>query len=151
MYHTNSTENGYLSILYFAYGANLNLRAMQHRCPAAIPHGPYRLDGYRLVFRTVADIEPAPVASVHGVLWHITPTCLRSLDRFEGYPTLYDHQFFQLDNGIEVLFYQMNETGYGVPPEGYYEDLRQGYEDFALPQSSLTRAYTLTEQREEVY
>lgn len=149
MHHT-IPEASYLSALYFAYGANLNRESMRDRCPAAIAFGPYRMEGFRLVFRNVADIEPAPGEAVHGVLWRITPECLRSLDCFEGYPEVYDHRFFTLAEGTDVLYYKMNASGYGLPPMGYYEALCQGYEDFDLPLERLTHAYAFTEAQTEV-
>jgi hypothetical protein len=72
---------------------------MRERCAAAIPFGEYHLEGFRLVFRTVADIEPVGGEGVHGMLWHITPACLRALDIFDGYPTHYDHWFFEREGG----------------------------------------------------
>lgn len=141
-------EDSYLSTLYFAYGANLNRTSMRERCPAAIPCGAYRLEGFRLVFRTVADIEPAPGEAVHGVLWRITPECLRSLDVFEGYPDVYDHRFLTLEDGGDALYYKMNTTGYAPPPQRYYQTLREGYDDFALPPERLTDAYAFSEARE---
>ena len=37
--------------LYFAYGSNINLDQMAHRCPAAEVVGPVVLENYRLLFR----------------------------------------------------------------------------------------------------
>ena len=81
--------------LYFAYGSNINLEQMAVRCPAAQVVGPAVLDGYELLFRGnrrgtgVATIEPLAGSQVHGLLWMLTPECERSLDVYEGYPSLY--------------------------------------------------------------
>ena len=38
-------------ILYFAYGSNINLEQMAHRCPDAQIMGPVTLENYELQFR----------------------------------------------------------------------------------------------------
>jgi hypothetical protein len=43
----------------------------------------------------------------------------------------------------------MNAGDYGVPPRGYYETLRQGYEDYALPPEQLSQAYAFAPECEE--
>ena len=47
---------------YLAYGSNLNLEQMAHRCPTAKPVGPVVLKDYQLLFRgghggSVATVE----------------------------------------------------------------------------------------------
>jgi gamma-glutamylcyclotransferase (GGCT)/AIG2-like uncharacterized protein YtfP len=135
--------------LYFAYGANTNRRGMEGRCPAAAFHRTCRLDGYRLVFRGVADIEPAAREAVQGVVWRVTPKCIDSLDAFEGYPVLYGRQLCDIGEEEQAFFYQMNEAGYGLPSTGYYGTLRQGYTDFGLPESELRAAYDWTRENVE--
>ena len=75
--------------LYFSYGSNMNLKQMESRCPNAIVVGVASLEGWRLAERTHADIIRQDGASVGGVLWQVTPVCLRSLDRYEGFPSYY--------------------------------------------------------------
>ena len=36
---------------YLAYGSNLNVRQMMHRCPGAKPVGKMVLEGYELLFK----------------------------------------------------------------------------------------------------
>ena len=45
--------------LYFAYGSNINLNQMEHRCPDASVVGPVFLDNYELLFRGAAS-PPLP-------------------------------------------------------------------------------------------
>ena len=82
--------------LYFAYGANLNVEHMEYRCPKAKPICTMNLPEWRLVFRNVADIEPAKGQSVSGLLWTITDDCEKALDIFEGYPHLYRKEYFMI-------------------------------------------------------
>ena len=64
---------------YLAYGSNLNLEQMAHRCPTAKPVGPVVLKDYQLLFRgghgsAVATVEPFKGKTVPCLLWEITPT-----------------------------------------------------------------------------
>lgn len=137
-------------MFYFAYGANLNIENMKHRCPLAKPIVPFTLDDMDLVFRGVADIENRAGSKVHGALWDITDRCEASLDIFEGYPTLYRKDYFtvKLTDGLardfgdtaDVLVYRMNRTGYSQPSSMYYETIRQGYRDFNLDHTKLVEA-----------
>ena len=77
--------------LYFAYGSNINLEQMEHRCPDALLVGPVTLQNYELQFRGsgFATVAPKKDCVVHGLLWKLTPSCEQSLDRYEGYPRHY--------------------------------------------------------------
>ena len=137
-------------MFYFAYGANLNIRNMSVRCPNAKPIVPITLNNMQLVFRGVADIEHKQDAILHGAIWDITDECEASLDIFEGYPTLYRKEWFQVklsdqlaeDYGetADVLVYRMNRNGYSAPSPMYYETIRQGYRDFNLDPTHLIQA-----------
>lgn len=130
--------------LYFAYGANTNVGAMANRCPLAKPHSSMKLRGHKLVFRGVADVVPAKGSMVEGALWWITPQCERALDSFEGFPTFYGKQYGKVTlDGVEhiVMFYTMVEDGPRSPPYNSYErTLREGYDQFGLPQSQIDAA-----------
>lgn len=81
----------------------------------------------------------APGWVVHGGLWIVTHDCLRALDRFEGYPCLYDRSQRAIklrgqDDYQLAIAYHMQDTGRelaGSSP-GYFETIRQGYVDFGL-------------------
>ena len=65
-----------LTKLYLAYGSNLNMKQMAHRCPTAKAVGTATLIGNRLLFRgghdnAVATIEPKKDGSVPVMLWEI--------------------------------------------------------------------------------
>lgn len=123
--------------LYFAYGANMNIKNMKHRCPAAKPIGKARLDGYRLKFRRgVATVEPQAKEYAPGALWKVTDACIASLDRFEGYPWLYGrYQIGGKDvNGRSLpgIHIYIMQPGYvESPPSNFYLDvILEGYKDF---------------------
>ena len=140
-------------MLYFAYGANTHHGHMAHRCPGATFLSTAELPGHELVFRGVADIRPAAQQTVHGALWNITDSDLVSLDRFEGYPTLYtrrgvsvvlDRSRHGFDRALAVI-YQMQPGREVAPPSGTYLDtLSAGYADCDLPEQQLETALIVT-------
>lgn len=125
-------------MIYFAYGSNLNLRQMKQRCPDARPIGVAKLPGHRLVFRGVADVIPnRQGGSVMGVIWEITPRCLKELDRYEGYPHLYGRRYCTVigeDDGIlrEAIVYYMKKGDLAPPSRGYWKVIMEGYNDFCM-------------------
>ena len=126
--------------LYGAYGSNLNQRQMKTRCPDAVPMGNIALDGFRLVFRNVADITESDGSEVELGLWRISSKDLAALDHYEGYPTLYTKIWQKTPHGL-VMLYQMRERQWVSPPSsGYLTTISDGYEDFRLDRSCLKDA-----------
>lgn len=82
-----------MTILYFAYGSNLDLTQMRERCPSARDVGIALLPGHRLAFSRfskgrgcgVADAVPDAGRGVWGVLYEISARDLAALDKCEGY------------------------------------------------------------------
>ena len=134
--------------LYGAYGSNLNRRHMAQRCPDAKPLGSIEVPDMKLVFRDVADIEPAKGRTVPLGLWSITQRDEDKLDRYEGYPFLYGKQMLYLPKVGEVLVYTMSEgsrtqrNGLHISPPnlGYLDSIAQGFEDFDLDTTPLIDA-----------
>jgi len=132
-------------MLYFAYGANLNLRGMKRRCPKAVPRGAAVLKGYRLEFRLYATIVPDAKAVVQGALYTLTPTCWRALDEFEGKE--YDKITITVettDGACEAFAYVM-KAGARMPPSlPYFSDIQRGYSDWKLDARALRQARLAT-------
>lgn len=101
--------------LYFAYGSNINLEQMAHRCPDALLVGPVTLQNYELQFRGsgFATVAPKKDCVVHGLLWKLTPSCEQSLDRYEGYPRHYTKETVTVKDAagaeLPVMVYIMAE------------------------------------------
>ena len=142
-----------MDTLYFAYGSNINLNQMAFRCPDATVIGPVTLENYELLFRGngdgfgVATIEPKEGGKVFGLLWNITPDCEKSLDRYEGYPHLYDKQTVTVRDGsgktIPVMAYVMTREWTRlptVPSKTYYNGIQDGFRQNNLPTGSLRDA-----------
>lgn len=129
---------------YFAYGANTSVDSMAQRCPDAVRVGRGTLDGYKLSFRGVASIE-RDEGSMQGAVWAITRKCEKSLDRFEGYPTLYIKRRVPVlvnDRRIECMVYVMNtwRRHRDYPSPYYHNLLREGYQDFRMPYAQIAEA-----------
>ena len=122
-----------MSKLYSAYGSNLNLGEMQHRCPNAKPVGKVAFFGHELTLRGVADIAKRdPTARIEGGLWEITPECEIALDKYEGFPRLYRKIYL-----AGVMTYQMNGGEISPPPTTYFNTILEGFYDFGLDTNYL--------------
>lgn len=135
--------------LYLAYGSNLNLEQMAHRCPNAKVVGSTDVLGHRLVFRgahegAVATIEPCKEKSVQALVWEITPTDEKALDRYEGWPVLYRKETIKVQlNGktVETMVYIMNEGKPLNQPSGYYYSIiLDGYKSAGFDVENLKKA-----------
>lgn len=138
--------------LYGAYGSNMNIEQMSHRCPNAKVVGTGIIQGYQLTFRGkykgVANIEPCEDKSVPVVLWSITKECERALDVYEGFPKLYiKEQIEVVVNGKvqEALFYIMSKeyTDLVAAPTSYYFNaIAKGYAANGIDLRTLQIAYS---------
>ena len=139
------------TIIYFAYGANLDRNGMDIRCPGNKPLCRAVLKNYRLIFRSFADIEEAVNHNVHGALYEITKEHLRSLDRFEGYPKLYIRKTVPVitEDGREVqaVVYQMTDRNhYSSPHRGYLNTILAGCQQWRLPEEYIQNIVTRAQE-----
>jgi gamma-glutamylcyclotransferase (GGCT)/AIG2-like uncharacterized protein YtfP len=108
---------------YFAYGSNLNKEQMMSRCPYAIPVARVKLHGYQLTFNRVADIVEEEQAITWGAIYTVFPEDLKNLDRYEGYPKLYDKipVVVEDDKGhsYQAFAYVLTIKGLNEPSDGY--------------------------------
>ena len=125
-------------MLYFAYGSNLNHEQMRIRCRDSRYIKSIFLEGYKLSFcaaskdHGVANIVQKKGSKVPGGIWEISESDEKELDIYEGYPTLYTKDFFNL-NGEKIMFYIMKRKYSFKPPRRSYVDtIRQGYIDCDL-------------------
>lgn len=135
--------------LYLAYGSNLNLEQMAHRCPSAKVVGATTLHDYQLLFRgqhggAVATVEPLEGSSVPCLLWEITPDDEMELDRYEGFPFLYRKETVKVKLGrkvIEAMVYIMNEgKPLNSPSCYYYSVILEGYKTAGFDVEILKKA-----------
>ncbi len=136
--------------LYFAYGSNLHRADMRSRCPDARPWMAARLDGWRLTFRGVADIEPAAGRAVSGALWWLSKDDVCALDAYEGAPSNYCQRTVEVQTAEgprKAMTYVMVRDSYrGLPSRWYLAGIEQGYRDWGLPVSELRRTHQETRE-----
>lgn len=135
--------------LYLAYGSNMNQTQMAFRCPTAEVVGISELKGYELLFRggrmgAVATVEPKEGGTVPVLLWKIRKADEEALDRYEGYPKLYEKQMLQ----VELEGKEVSAMGYimtpghelGVPSDRYADIIWEGYIQCGLDTKPLEDA-----------
>jgi hypothetical protein len=124
---------------YLAYGSNLDMERMEHRCPYAVPVGVTEIYGYRLLFKKsktgcYATIEQDANESVPAVVWLLSEFDELLLDRYEGCPRYYYKKQFQLP--------VWNLDGHRMknpppPSHEYFDLLADGYTGWGFPTDTL--------------
>jgi len=122
---------------YVAYGSNLNLPRMTHRCPTAKVVGSDVLSDWRLRFRgtsgnAVATIERAEGQTVPVLIFAVQPEDEKSLDGYEGWPVLYRKEEIEVKvdgKTVTAFVYIMNEDNhpYNQPGPFYFGTILEGY------------------------
>ena len=141
--------------LYLAYGSNLKLGQMAHRCPDSQVAGKAELPGYRLVFRgrpgnAHATIEESEGRTVPVLLWRVSVQDEALLDRYEGYPYYYDKVQIPVKLGgktVSAMAYVM-QPGFDLnkPSPSYLHTIREGYQAAGFDQAVLDQALEDTRQ-----
>lgn len=148
--------------LYIAYGSNLNLPQMAFRCPTAKVVGTSELKDYELLFRgsrqsAVATVEPKEGSTVPVLLWEIRGMDELSLDRYEGYPRLYEKQMMDVEldgKTVSAMVYVMTPGhAFGTPSDYYANVIWEGYEsagfDTQILENAIEHARELVHQQAE--
>ena len=143
--------------LYLAYGSNLNLGQMAHRCPDSQVAGKAELSDYHLLFRgrpgnAHATIEEAEGRTVPALLWKVSVRDEALLDRYEGYPYYYDKVKIPVEldgKTVSAMAYVM-QPGFACnnPSSVYLHTVRDGYQAVGFDQAILDQA--LVETRQEM-
>ena len=144
---------------YIAYGSNLNIPQMRMRCPGARIIGTSVIEDYQLLFKgsktgSYLTIEPMEGAKVPVVIWEVTETDEKALDRYEGYPNFYYKKEMTLDiKGIktkkvrrrEAFVYIMHEEReLGIPSWYYVNTCLDGYRAFGFDEKYLFDAIRIS-------
>ncbi|MBS5149643.1 MAG: gamma-glutamylcyclotransferase [Butyricicoccus pullicaecorum] len=148
--------------LYIAYGSNLNLPQMAHRCPTAEVVGASQLQDYELLFRgsrrsAVATVEPKEGSTVPVLLWRIQERDEVSLDLYEGYPRLYNKQMMDVEldgKTVSAMAYIMTPGHeFGIPSDYYVDTIWQGYVsagfDTQILEDAVEKAINLARHQEQ--
>lgn len=125
--------------LHFAYGANMSRMIMRRHARGAEPLGAAELAGHRFVITGdgYASVEPARGATVHGMLWRITPRDRVTLDAWENVSAgLYRAETVPVRHAGELvpaLVYFARMRGEGRPKPGYVELVIAAAQEWNLP------------------
>lgn len=138
-------------VYYFAYGSNLNHKQMKERCPNSKFFKRAYLEGYMFVYDgyspyrkgAVANIIPKEKSIVWGAIWEIDDHCLKELDRYEGYPHVYDRKEVCVkdDDGNEYkawVYYREGEKE-GIPSSEYRKTILEGAKECGLPEDYIKK------------
>ncbi len=127
--------------LNIAYGSNLNLEQMSHRCLTAKVYGKGMLKDYRLLFKGSTEnayltIEPYKGGKVPVLIWELQPEDEEALDFYEGYPSFYYKEDLEveLESGEKVtaMIYIMTDKikdriHINLPSRRYLNIVKDGY------------------------
>ena len=136
-------------MLYFAYGANVNMRNLKRHAPRARALCVARLPGHRLVFKGFADVTKDAKSSVTGVLYEITAACELALDRYEEAPKLYRKTTVTVDTdegARDAMMYVMNGGVIAPPDIAYFNIIARGYAEWKFDANILRQARFATLQ-----
>ena len=141
--------------LYLAYGSNLHLGQMAHRCPDSQVAGKAELSDYHLLFRgrpgnAHATIEEAEGRTVPILLWKVSVRDEALLDRYEGYPYYYGKVQIPVEldgKTVSAMAYVM-QPGFDLnkPSPSYLHTIREGYQAAGFDQAVLDQALEDTRQ-----
>jgi gamma-glutamylcyclotransferase (GGCT)/AIG2-like uncharacterized protein YtfP len=151
--YTENTEENQMNRtnqkLYIAYGSNLNLGQMKHRCPTAKILGTAVLRNYELLFRgnhgnAAATVQRCKGGKVPVLLWALQDRDEGALDIYEGFPRLYRKETVRITfrgKQIRVMMYVMNEVyPYGRPNKEYFNTILKGYQTAGFDAKILREA-----------
>lgn len=146
---------------YIAYGSNLCVEQMQVRCPDAKPVGTAVLRGWRLVFRLHATIEEQDGMEVPVVVWAVSGSDERNLDRYEGFPNYYHKKTMPVNvrffgtrwhKPVNAMVYIMNGgRAVEMPSVSYYDTIAEGYRRFGFNPRILREALKHTDYVESLH
>jgi hypothetical protein len=99
-----------------------------------------------------ANVEHKPGSKVYGVLWAIDHNVIATLDRAEGYPSLYDRRTYPVyvdGHKIAAEVYIMTpdtlEQVWGTKPtQGYVNRIVRGYRNAGVPMQQLQDALKIS-------
>ena len=147
---------------YIAYGSNLNVEQMRHRCPDARVVGTATLEGWTLLFRgsktgSYLTIEPKEGSSVPVAVWEVSERDELHLDHYEGYPNFYYKKELtvcikgirtgKLRNRRAFVYIMHEDRPLGQPSEYYLNVCARGYCFFDFDVNRLIQA--VYDSREE--
>ena len=137
--------------IYVAYGSNINTQQMKFRCPDATIYDQGMVQDYELSFNKVATLLKKKGEEAPALLWKLSSSDERSLDKFEGYPHKYKKIAVDVKCGDEIVsgmaYVMVNSKDYNTPKDEYYQRIEKGYIENGLPLEYLEQAFEKTEEK----
>lgn len=141
---TNVPAHKLTRFAYCAFGSNLHLPQMAYRCPDARVVATGELRDFRLVFRRSADVVFQPGHVVPVALFRVTRACVEALDRFEGFPRVYERRFVLTHTKeagpVWSFVYVMRDRPIEPPRPEYLNTIERGYRQHGFPLDGLRTA-----------
>lgn len=141
--------------LYVAYGTNMNAEEMRVRCPNSRCLGAADIRDHELCFKGCADCTPKKGASAPALLWEIDLKDWKTLDTYEGYPSLYTRKHVIVDhrsNGkaYDAIMYCMTASHDTLfpPAESMYKRIEAGYKHYGIDTKPLEKAAAVSKAAE---
>jgi gamma-glutamylcyclotransferase len=146
------TEKGTMAprtVWHFAYGSNMNRAQMLSRTGKILEEHNASLPNYEVRFNKKvrggtagANIQPAQGKTVHGVLYKIEESSMRSLDRYEGVPDHYRRIEVQVTpeggQAVPAQIYIASKVEKGLRPSApYLQAMLDGAGEHNLPASYI--------------
>lgn len=146
---------------YIAYGSNLNITQMRHRCPGALVVGTGYINDYQLLFKgsktgSYLTIEKAEGSKVPVAIWKVNEEHEKALDRYEGYPDFYYKKEIEIDfisikrklpHHSKAFVYIMHEDRkLGIPSSYYMQTCLEGYDRFGFDNRYLLKAFIISKE-----
>ncbi len=146
---------------YIAYGSNLNITQMRHRCPGALVVGTGYINDYQLLFKgsktgSYLTIEKAEGCKVPVAIWKVNEEHEKALDRYEGYPDFYYKKEIEIDfisikrklpHHSKAFVYIMHEDRkLGIPSSYYMQTCLEGYDRFGFDKRYLLKAFIISKE-----
>ena len=134
------------SVLYFAYGSNLDAEQLAQRCPSSRGLYRARLPDHRLDFSYfsrrwlggAADVLPHSGQEVWGAVYELAEADLMRLDRYEAG---YDRVLLRVETDAGALLHAVSYTvtakHFFPPTPVYVERILRGAERWKLPEQYL--------------
>ena len=138
--------------LYFAYGSNISMTQMRHRCPHAKPMFKATLFNARMEFRKYADVayEQKKRSFVKGVVYEVTKSDIKALDIYEGFPRFYKKVRCIVEGPCnkfyEAFMYKMQPDvrELELPSKSYLDVISEGYFEWNMSTMPLSKAWEYT-------
>lgn len=139
--------------LYAAYGSNLALGQMAHRCPMADPVGAGVLRSARLVFAYYLGIIEDTNATVPIGVYRLNAADVANLDRYEGLGRSYERYLVTVElNGeaVRCFTYLKRDNMPEAPNARYYATCLEGYTDWNMDARRLRHARDFARKNQKV-